>query len=277
MGAAAFWAAAITVGCMAWSALWSWIPAWLVLFIVLFFVFVGVFAKDDDNKTLFIGVLACMIMMLGMIPDAFAHGVTEGDKGYIQESSGTMLLPFVYLGAKHMMTGYDHLLFLLGVIFFIYRLKEVSIYVTLFAVGHIITLLSGVLLEISVSAYLIDAIIGFSIVYKALDNMGAYQRWFGVQPNTKVATLIFGLFHGLGLASKVLDYKISPEGLVPNLFAFNVGVELGQILALAGILIAMGYWRRFDSFLRHAYTVNTVMMAAGFLLIGYQITGFFIF
>jgi hypothetical protein len=277
MGAAAFWAAAITVGCMAWSALWSWIPAWLVLFIVLFFVFVGVFAKDDDNKTLFIGVLACMIMMLGMIPDAFAHGVTEGDKGYIQESSGTMLLPFVYLGAKHMMTGYDHLLFLLGVIFFIYRLKEVSIYVTLFAVGHIITLLSGVLLEISVSAYLIDAIIGFSIVYKALDNMGAYQRWFGVQPNTKVATLIFGLFHGLGLASKVLDYKISPEGLVPNLFAFNVGVELGQILALAGILIAMGCWRRFDSFLRHAYTVNTVMMAAGFLLIGYQLTGFFIF
>jgi hypothetical protein len=277
MGAAAFWAAAITVGCLAWSALWSWIPAWLVLFIVLFFVFVGVFAKDDDNKTLFIGVLACMIMMLGMIPDAFAHGVTEGDKGYIQESSGTMLLPFVYLGAKHMMTGYDHLLFLLGVIFFIYRLKEVSIYVTLFAVGHIITLLSGVLLEISVSAYLIDAIIGFSIVYKALDNMGAYQRWFGVQPNTKVATLIFGLFHGLGLASKVLDYKISPEGLVPNLFAFNVGVELGQILALAGILIAMGYWRRFDSFLRHAYMVNTVMMAAGFLLIGYQLTGFFIF
>ena len=277
MGAAAFWAAAITVGCMAWSALWSWIPAWLVLFIVLFFVFVGVFAKDDDNKTLFIGVLACMIMMLGMIPDAFAHGVTEGDKGYIQESSGTMLLPFVYLGAKHMMTGYDHLLFLLGVIFFIYRLKEVSIYVTLFAVGHIITLLSGVLLEISVSAYLIDAIIGFSIVYKALDNMGAYQRWFGVQPNTKVATLIFGLFHGLGLASKVLDYKISHEGLVPNLFAFNVGVELGQILALAGILIAMGYWRRFDSFLRHAYMVNTVMMAAGFLLIGYQLTGFFIF
>jgi hypothetical protein len=228
------------------------------------------------TKTLFMGLLVSLIMVLGIIPDAFAHGVTEGDKGYIQESSGTMVLPFVYLGAKHMMTGYDHLLFLLGVIFFLYRLKEVSLYVTLFAVGHVITLLSGVLMEISVSAYLIDAIIGFSIVYKALDNMGAYQRWFGIQPSTKIATLVFGLFHGLGLATKVLEYEISPDGLIPNLLAFNVGVELGQILALAGILIVMGYWRRSASFLRHAYTVNTVMMAAGFLLVGYQLTGFFV-
>lgn len=223
------------------------------------------------------GLVAFLTILLGLVPEAFAHGVTEGDKGYIQESSGPLILPFVYLGAKHMMTGYDHLLFLLGVIFFLYRLRDVGIYVTLFAVGHVITLLSGVLLEISVSAYLIDAIIGFSIVYKALDNMGAYQRWFGVQPSTKIATFIFGLFHGLGLATKVLDYEMSPEGLIPNLFAFNIGVELGQILALAGILIVMGYWRRFDSFLRHAYTVNTVMMAAGFLLIGYQLTGFFVF
>ena len=229
-----------------------------------------------NKQPFFIGILACLALM-GIVTDSFAHGVTEGDKGYIQESSGPMLVPFVYLGAKHMMTGYDHLLFLLGVIFFLYRLREVGIYVTLFAVGHVTTLLLGVLLEISVSAYLIDAIIGFSIVYKALDNMGAYQRWFGIQPSTKIATLVFGLFHGLGLATKVLDYEISPDGLIPNLIAFNVGVELGQILALAAILIVMGYWRRFDSFLRHAYTVNTAMMAAGFLLVGYQLTGFFIF
>lgn len=233
------------------------------------------FAKSYNKHPLFAGIL-CLVLM-GIAPDAFAHGVTEGDKGYIQESSGPLLLPFVYLGAKHMMTGYDHLLFLLGVIFFLYRLRDVGIYVTLFAVGHVITLLSGVLLEISVSAYLIDAIIGFSIVYKALDNMGAYKRWFGVQPSTRIATLVFGLFHGLGLATKVLDYQVSPDGLIPNLLAFNVGVELGQLLALAGILIVMGYWRRFDGFLRHAYTANTAMMAAGFLLMGYQLTGFFIF
>ena len=145
----------------------------------------------------------------------------------------------------------------------------------MFAAGHVVTLLGGVLMEISVSAYIIDAIIGFSVVYKSLDNMGAYQRWFGFQPSTKIATFGFGLFHGFGLATKVLDYEMSPNGLIPNLLAFNVGVELGQILALAGILIAMGFWRRSDSFLRQAYTANTVTMTAGFILMGYHLAGFF--
>jgi len=205
---------------------------------------------------------------------AFAHGVAEGDKGYIQEISGVHLLPFAYLGAKHMVTGYDHLLFLLAVVFFLYRLKDVGIYVTLFAVGHSTTLLLGVLFDTGVNAYIIDAIIGLSVVYKALDNLGAYQRWFGLQPNTKAATLIFGLFHGLGLATKIRDYEMSPDGLVPNLLAFNVGVEIGQLMALAAILIVMGYWRQSRSFLRHAYTANVLMMAAGFVLIGFQLTGY---
>jgi hypothetical protein len=233
-------------------------------------------SPNNRNLVLLTVALACLGIVFGWIPDAIAHGVTQGDKGYIQESSGTMLVPFAYLGAKHMMTGYDHLLFLCGVIFFLYRLKDVTIYVTLFALGHVITLLSGVLMGISMNAYLIDAIIGFSIVYKALDNMGAYQRWFGFEPSTKIATLVFGLFHGLGLATKVLEYELSPDGLVPNLLAFNVGVELGQILALAVILIAMGYWRRSDGFLLHAYASNTVLMTAGFMLVGYQLTGFFV-
>jgi hypothetical protein len=207
---------------------------------------------------------------------ALAHGVAAGDAGYLQEVTGVLLVPFAYLGAKHMVTGYDHLLFLLGVIFFLYRLRDIGIYVTLFAVGHSTTLLIGVLTEISVSAYLIDAIIGLSVVYKSLDNLGAYRRWFGVQPDTRVATLVFGLFHGFGLATKILEYRISSDGLIPNLIAFNVGVEIGQLLALSAILIAMGYWRRTDSFTRHAYTGNVVVMAAGFLLIGYQMAGYFI-
>ncbi len=221
-------------------------------------------------------LLALMIPFLPSPLQATAHGVTEGDKGFIQESSGTMIVPFIYLGAKHMVTGYDHLLFLFGVIFFLYRLKDISIYVTLFAVGHSVTLLSGVLFNFGVNAYLIDAIIGFSIVYKALDNMGAYQRWFGFQPSTKIATLIFGLFHGFGLATKILDYNVSPDGLVPNLIAFNVGVELGQLMGLAMILIAMSYWRRTNGFLRHAYNANVALMAAGFIFVGYQLTGYFI-
>lgn len=228
-----------------------------------------------DNKCLFI-ILGLVTIFLAIIPDATAHGVTAGDKGYIQESSGTMIVPFIYLGAKHMVTGYDHLLFLFGVIFFLYRLRDVSIYVTLFAVGHSVTLLSGVLMNISVNAYIIDAIIGFSIVYKALDNMKAFQRWFGFQPNTKLATLIFGLFHGFGLATKILDYKISPDGLIPNLFAFNIGVELGQIMGLAIILLLISYWRRSGGFSRHAYNANVVLMAGGFIFVGYQMTGYFI-
>ncbi|PGH56851.1 hypothetical protein CRT60_10025 [Azospirillum palustre] len=205
--------------------------------------------------------------------DALAHGVTAGDKGYIQEISGMNLLPFLYLGAKHMVTGYDHLLFLFGVVFFLYRLEHVAIYVSLFALGHSTTLLFGVLWDTNVSAYLIDAIIGLSVVYKALDNLGAYRRWFGVQPNTKVATLVFGLFHGFGLATKIREFEIAPDGLIPNLLAFNVGVEIGQLLALSAILIVMGFWRRTDGFLRHAYTANVAMMTAGLLLIGYQLTG----
>ena len=201
---------------------------------------------------------------------------SEGDKGYIQEITGVHLLPFIYLGAKHMVTGYDHLLFLFGVIFFLYKLKHVGIYVSLFAVGHSTTLILGVFMDVSVSAYLIDAIIGLSVVYKALDNLGAFQQWFGFQPNTKVATLIFGLFHGFGLATKILEYKVSPDGLLPNLIAFNVGVEIGQLLALSGILIVMGYWRRSPSFMRHAFVTNTAMMSAGFMLMGYQLSGFFI-
>ena len=217
-------------------------------------------------------LLAISLLLMGMA-DALAHGVAEGDKGFIQESTGVMLMPFVYMGAKHMITGYDHLLFLFGVIFFLYRLKDVGLYVTLFAVGHSVTLLLGVLADISISSYVIDAIIGFSVVYKALDNLGAFQRWFGYQPDTRAATLVFGLIHGFGLATKILDYQIAADGLIPNLIAFNVGVEIGQLLALSAILIAMGYWRRSAGFWRHAYTANVAMMSAGFLLMGYQLTG----
>ncbi|MER9216625.1 HupE/UreJ family protein [Mesorhizobium sp. M0663] len=207
---------------------------------------------------------------------AFAHAVAAGDKGYIQEISGINVLPFIYLGAKHMVTGYDHILFLFGVIFFLYRMKHIGIYVSLFALGHSTTMLLGVYFNVGINSYIIDAIIGLSVVYKALDNMGSFQRWLGFQPNTKIATLVFGFFHGFGLSTKIIEYNISPDGLVPNLLAFNVGVEIGQLLALGAILIVMGCWRRTRSFWRHAYTANVIMMTAGFLLIGYQLTGLFV-
>ncbi|WP_228028521.1 HupE/UreJ family protein [Donghicola mangrovi] len=213
------------------------------------------------------------MVLLFWADSAVAHAVTVGDKGYIKEVTGVNLIPFLYLGAKHMVTGYDHILFLLGVIFFLYGMKEIAIYVTLFAIGHSTTMLAGVWFNFGINSYIIDAIIGFSVVYKALDNLGAFRTWFGVQPDTKIATLVFGFLHGFGLSSKILDYNISPEGLWPNLLAFNVGVEIGQLLALSAILIVMTRWRATPSFVRQAYAVNVAMMTAGFVLMGYQIAG----
>lgn len=217
----------------------------------------------------------CLALFMSIGP-AYAHAVTEGDKGYIQEITGPNIIAFIYLGAKHMVTGYDHILFLLGVVFFLYKTKEVIIYVSLFAAGHSTTMLLGVYFDIGINSYIIDAIIALSIVYKALDNIGAFPVWLGFQPDTKAATLLFGLCHGFGLSSKIQDYEISPDGLLTNLLAFNVGVEIGQILALSAILIVMGFWRLTPGFFRHAYTANIVMMSAGFLLFGYQVAGYFV-
>ncbi|MEL7981538.1 HupE/UreJ family protein [Vreelandella titanicae] len=236
----------------------------------------GAFGLSAMTRCHALTLFTLLVMLLGASGEVLAHAVAEGDKGYIQEIYGVHLISFVYLGAKHMVTGYDHILFLLGVIFFLYRMQHIAIYVSLFAIGHSTTMLLGVYFNIGINSYLIDAIIGLSVVYKALDNIGAYQRWFGFQPNTKVATLVFGLFHGFGLSSKIIEYDIASDGLVPNLLAFNVGVEIGQLLALSAILIVMGFWRRTNGFLRHAYTANVAMMCAGFMLVGYQITGYFI-
>lgn len=228
------------------------------------------------SRLLTTGLLVLFALVTALLVDAaaLAHGVEQGDQGYIQEISGIHLLPFLYLGAKHMVTGYDHILFLVGVIFFLFRLKDVAVYVSLFAIGHSTTMLLGVYFNFGINSYVIDAIIGLSVVYKSLDNMGAFQRWLGFQPNTRVATLVFGLFHGFGLSSKILEYQIDPDGLLPNLLAFNVGVEVGQLLALAAILIVMGFWRQTSSFWHHAYTANVVTMTAGFVLVGYQLVGF---
>ena len=213
--------------------------------------------------------------VLSVVPSmALAHGVTAGDKGYIMETFGIRLVPFMYLGAKHMVTGYDHLLFLVGVIFYLYRLKDIGVYVTLFALGHSITLIAGVLGDVRVNAYLIDAVIGASVAYKALDNLGSLERWFRRPPDPRTMTMAFGLLHGLGLATKMIDFDLAKAGLVPNLLAFNVGVELGQFLALAVILIAISYWRRTVSFVRYANAANVGLLLSGVALVMYQVAGY---
>jgi hypothetical protein len=216
------------------------------------------------------------LALLAVMPaSALAHGVAESDAQFVQTNDGPAVGPFMYLGAKHMVTGYDHLLFLVGVIFFLYQLKDVVLYVSLFTIGHSITLLGGVLGGIEANAYVIDAIIGLSVAYKAFDNLGGFRAILGVQPNTKIAVLIFGLFHGFGLATKIQEFTLSENGLVTNIISFNAGVEVGQMLALMGVLILLSLWRTSPGYLRHAFATNTVLMAGGFILAGYQLAGYF--
>ena len=219
-------------------------------------------------------LLLAALMLMATASAADAHGVSGKDAVYLQGLDGRAIAPLMYLGAKHMVTGYDHLLFLVGVIFFLYRLKDVIQYVTLFTIGHSTTLLLGVIGGIHANAYLIDAVIGFSVVYKAFENMDGFTRVFGFQPNTRIAVLVFGLFHGFGLATKLQEFALSPNGLVGNIISFNVGVEIGQGLALSAILIALIYWRMHKSFVHHAFAANAVVMACGFLLVGYQLSGY---
>lgn len=207
---------------------------------------------------------------------ASAHGVSSRDGEFLQSLKGPATVPLMYLGAKHMVTGYDHLLFLVGVIFFLYRLRDILLYVSLFTVGHSLTLLAGALGGFRVNPFIIDAIIGLSIVYKGFENIGGFERIFGFQPNTRMAVLIFGLFHGLGLATKLQEFQLSKNGLVTNIVSFNAGVEIGQVLALTAVLIVLSYWRTKPGYLRHAFFTNAVLMAAGFLLAGYQLAGYFL-
>ncbi|GGX08803.1 HupE/UreJ family protein [Aquimarina muelleri] len=221
--------------------------------------------------TLPVFIILCFVSVV-----MYAHGVDDETQSFLLGNKGIAFGPFFYIGAKHMITGYDHLLFLVGVIFFLYKPKEILLYVSFFTIGHSVTLLLGVMADISINAYLIDAIIALSIVYKGFDNLGGFKQFLGKQPNTKLAVLIFGLFHGFGLATKLQEFKFDKDGLFVNLLGFNLGVEIGQFLALGLVLLVINVWRRYDSYIKFSNLTNILLMAAGFLLLGFQLTGYFI-
>lgn len=218
--------------------------------------------------------LSCALFGIGNL--CLAHGIGAADAAFVSSNHGVQLLPFLYLGAKHMVTGYDHLLFLLGVIFFVYRLSHVALYVTMFSLGHSITLLSGVLAGIHVNTHLIDAIIGLSVAYKAFENLDGFSTLLGFEPNSKLTVLVFGLFHGFGLATRLQALSPVADGLWQNLIAFNVGVEIGQLIALSVLLGLMALWRRQAGFQRQAVLTNSLLLTAGFILLESQLAGFFL-
>jgi hypothetical protein len=231
--------------------------------------------SDRPRRRLVSGIVSVALIAFFIHGVAYAHGIGGRDAAFVAATKGPDLLPFMYLGAKHMVTGYDHLLFIFGVIFFLYRLRDVFVYVTLFSVGHSITLLAGVLLKVDVNPYLVDAIIGLSVAYKAFDNLGGFRSVFGVQPDNKVAVAGFGLIHGFGLATKLQSLRLGENGLVANMIGFNIGVEIGQIIALAVFLVIMLLWRQSARFERQAVAANALILAAGFMLIEYQLAGYF--
>ncbi len=221
-------------------------------------------------------VCAVLMILTGLAwaGAALAHNIGGTDAAFVAATRGPDPIPFAYLGAKHMVTGYDHLLFLVGVIFFLFRLRQIALYVSLFSLGHSLTLLAGVFFDLHVSPHLVDAVIGLSVAYKAFDNLGGFRTLFGVQPDTRVAVFGFGLIHGFGLATKLQALNLNPDGLLANLVSFNLGVELGQILALSLILVAMTLWRRSPLFARTAAGANVLLMLAGFVLAGQQLAGY---
>ena len=214
-------------------------------------------------------VLAVAALLVGS--DVWAHNVSRDDIELISGRSGPQFTLYLWLGAKHMVTGYDHLLFLVGVIFYLKRLTAVAIFASLFALGHTITLISGVLLGLDVNAYLVDAIIGLSVAYKGFDNLNGFETLFGESPNERLAVFIFGLFHGLGLATKLQDLGLAEDGLLVNLVSFNLGVELGQLAALIVFVLFLRFVPPRTAGSKVGTGVNIGLVIAGFALMAYQL------
>ncbi len=219
--------------------------------------------------------LPLAVFLLLLSGPALAHNISESNASFVEQLNGPAVIPFLYLGAKHMFTGYDHVLFLIGVVFFLSKPRDVILYVSLFTAGHSVTLLAGVLAGWQVNAYLVDAVIGLSVVYKAFENMGGFDD-LAFRIDTRVAVMVFGLFHGLGLATRLQDLTLTGDGLLTNLISFNVGVELGQIAALALVLLLLLRWRQGAGFERQAFAANWLLMTGGFLLTGMQLAGYFL-
>ena len=203
---------------------------------------------------------------------AFAHGVNDADKLKLVSGGN---IDYIELGATHMLTGYDHLLFLFGVIFFLSKFKDVVKFITAFTLGHSITLILGTFFEIKADYHLIDAVIALSVCYKGFENLGGFQKYLKMKsPNLAAAVFVFGLIHGFGLSTRLQQLPLGDDGLIWKILSFNVGVELGQIIALSVMLFAISKWRKTESFTRFSSAANLLLIFAGLVLFVFQIFGF---
>ncbi len=201
-----------------------------------------------------------------------AHGMSEADK---QRAIEAGLPDYVLLGAGHMLTGYDHLLFLFGVVFFLSRFSDIVKFITAFTVGHSITLVFATLYFVQANYFLIDAVIALTVCYKGFENLDGFKRYFGVgSPNLMYMVLGFGLIHGFGLSTRLQQLPMGEGSIVMKILAFNVGVELGQIAALTVMLALLVGWRKTASFKRFSVMANTLLIIIGGMLFLHQLHGY---
>ena len=224
------------------------------------------------------GIIQLLVFLaLGaLVASVYGHNVSKEDIAALSVLSGVQVIHYMWLGAKHMVTGYDHLLFLLGVIYYIKKFNDVFVLVSLFALGHSVTLILGVTLSWAVSPYLVDAIIGFSVLYKGFDNLGAIDTFFNERPDERLVVTVFGLFHGLGLATKLQTLVVRDDGLIANLLAFNLGVELGQVVALFCALLILTLMPVFRNHRQTAIVVNAMLVMLGCMLMFYQLRMYYL-
>lgn len=214
-----------------------------------------------------IGLLSILASSIAM-----GHGMSAEDKARALNAG---FMEYIELGAMHMVTGYDHLLFLFGVVFFLTRFSDIVRFITAFTIGHSITLVFATLYSIQANYYLVDAVIALTVCYKAFDNLGGFKTYLKMKsPNLMWMVFAFGLIHGFGLSTRLQQLPLAEDGLVFRILAFNVGVELGQIAALAIMLFLLSGWRRMASFKRFSQATNGLLMVLGFLLLLMQLHGY---
>jgi hypothetical protein len=210
-----------------------------------------------------------------MMPVAgLAHGISEEQKARMLSGGYAQ---YMVLGAEHMLTGYDHLLFLFGVVFFLTTFRDVAKFVTAFTLGHCLTLIFATFFGITWNYYLVDAIIALSVMYKAFDNNGGFEKHLGMKsPNLIAMVFAFGLLHGFGLSTRLQQLPLGDDnmGILLRILSFNVGVEVGQVLALTVMVFLLSAWRRKESFKRFSFASNSLLMYAGIYLLFMQMHGY---
>lgn len=214
-----------------------------------------------------------LIFALFLFPIAlFAHDVSSADQAILNNGG---LWSYIYVGAKHMLTGYDHLLFLVGVVFYLKNFKDIVKFISVFTIGHCITLTGASYLGITANEHLVDAVIALSVFYKGFENLGGFEKLKLKSPNLLMMVFLFGLIHGFGLATRLQSFAIGTEQFLLKILSFNLGVEVGQVLALIPIVFIITKWQKKDSYKAFYKAANTYLILIGLVLFGYQLYGYF--